>query len=263
MTQSANEHRGLVPSLSLPGNAGRGNRRLAALIAVLALSGCATDRPDPIPRYDYAEADTARTILNTRLKKFRTVRGEATIILTDAKDQTVRLDAAFALQPPGAARLRAWKFGQAVFDLTLRDGEAWAYLPRDEAKPAAPNLRRSLGRWLELIADDAIFREPVEFEDGRNLYISSKQPDGTTIECRIDRATVTPREYKLYDDKGVQRFTLTLADYRLYADEQVWPTTIIAKSDQGTFEVRAHDIEMNATVPDVTFKPPSRAEKLP
>ena len=232
------------------------------LLALLAYSGCAT-KPDPIPQYDYANADTARTILRTRLKNLRTVRGEATITLTDAKSQTVRLDAAYALQPPGRARLRAWKFGQAVFDLTLRDGDAWAYLPRDEAKPAAPDLRRSLGRWLELIADDAIFREPVGLEDGRNLYVSSKQPDGTTIECRIDRATVTPREYKLYDDHGVQRFTLTLADYRLYADDQVWPTTIVAKSEQGTFEVHAKDVEVNADLPDVTFKPPSRADKLP
>ena len=262
---STSLRRSLSPALTLTlsrAYTGEGTKRVLTVLALLAVAGCAA-KPDPIPHYDYTDADTARTILRTRLKNLRTVRGEATITLTDAKGQTVRLDAAYALQPPGRAHLRAWKFGQAVFDLTLRDGEAWAYLPREETKPAAPNLRRSLGRWLELIADDAVFRDPIESADNRNVYVSSTQPDGTHVDCRIDRATVTPRQYTLCDDKGVERFSLALSDYRQYADDQVWPTTIIARSAQGTFEVHAAEVEVNVELPEATFKPPSRAEKLP
>ncbi|MDB5324499.1 MAG: hypothetical protein JWM57_68, partial [Phycisphaerales bacterium] len=130
--------------------------RRSILVTAILLAGCAA-KPDPIPRYAAMSPSDSLAVVRTRLANVKSVRGEADMTLTDPKGQTVHLDGAYLLAAPSRARLRAWKLGQAVFDLTIREDGAWAYLPREEARPAAPGLRQSMGRWLGLLGGGDFF----------------------------------------------------------------------------------------------------------
>ena len=50
---------------------------------------------------------------------------ECTITLTRPDGETVKLDGAIVTRNPGWVRLRAWKLGRAVFDLTLQPAGLW------------------------------------------------------------------------------------------------------------------------------------------
>ena len=241
---------------------GTGRRALATvLLAASTLAGCAA-KPDPIPRYTGLDTDAALATLRERTAALKNVRGEATIKLTNAKGESVNLDGAFVLAKPERARLRAWKFGQAVFDLTIDGEKAWAYLPREEAKPAVPGLRQSLGRWLALLSDgDGLF-EGQAVERGGEIRVARPEGDGVVC-CAIDAATLTPRQYTLIDGRGQRRFRLVLSEYRPAADGQVWPSMLFAESETGTVEVRMRDVETNTDIDPAAFKPPARAEALP
>ena len=262
--QAFQQHRPPALSLALSRRTGRGNKGLLValmLLAVVGVAGCAT-KPDPIPHYSPIDASASLAVIRTRLANVKTVRGEADMTLTDPKGQSVHLDGAYLLAAPSRARLRAWKLGQAVFDLTIREDGAWAYLPREEAKPAAPGLRQSMGRWLGLLGGGDFFVGDAEV-NADTLVLTRPEGDGLTLRCTVDRPTLTPRQYELFDKAGKSRFTLTLADYRNAGADQVWPMTITAKSEGGTVEIRTRDVEVNAELPEAAFQPPRRAEKLP
>lgn len=236
-------------------------KRVAALMSFVALAGCAA-QPAPAPRYAPMDAAPSLAAVRERINGLKTVQGEATITLTKPYGDAVRLDGAYLLAPPGSARLRAWKLGTAVFDLTLRGGQAWAYVPRDEARPAAPNLRQSLGRWLTLIGDGELFTGEAEVI-GDTIRLARPEGDGLTLRCEIDRPTLTPRRYTLVDSDGVERFSLTLADYRPATGGQVWPWSISAISASGVVDIRTSAVEVNSELPASAFTPPARAEALP
>jgi outer membrane lipoprotein-sorting protein len=231
------------------------------LIAAILSTGCAA-KPEPIRHYPTTGPAESLAILRTRMADIKAVRGEATLTLTDPKGQTIHLDGAYLLAPPNRARLRAWKLGTAVFDLTIREDGAWAYLPREEAKPAAPNLRKSLNQWLDLLAGGEFFAGDAEIK-GNTLILTRPQPGDMTLRCTVDRPTLTPRLYELFDPQGVKRFTLTMSDYRPAGENQVWPMKIVAESEGGTIQLDTRDVEVNGELPAATFRPPSRAEKLP
>lgn len=238
--------------------AGKIARQLLALLAAMYVMGCAA-KPDPIRRYAEMSPSDSLAVVRTRLANVKTVRGEADMTLTDPKGQTVHLDGAYLLAVPSRARLRAWKLGQAVFDLTIREDGAWAYLPREEA---APNLRQSMGRWLGLLGGGDFFVGDAEVTSD-TLVLTRPEGDGLTLRCTVDRPTLTPRQYELFDTTGKSRFTLTLSDYRNSGTDQVWPMRITAKSEGGTVDIRTRDVEVNAELPEAAFRPPSRAVKLP
>src|SRR5438105_2819264 len=100
------------------------------------IAGCAT--PERIPKYPPMPPDQALKLLADRAHVIHAVTAQGTITLTRAKGDTVRLDAAVVLDPPTRARLRAWKFGHAVFDMTLTPEGLWLVAPDD------PDRRREL-----------------------------------------------------------------------------------------------------------------------
>ena len=95
-----------------------------------------------------------------------------------------------------------------------------------------------------------------------HLLVEKAQSDGTKILCDIDRPTLTPRRYRLLDDKGATRFELTLDRYAQFGDA-VWPRRVQAVSDRGEILIDLKAIEINGEIPAQAFKPPRRAEKLP
>jgi len=96
--------------------------------------------------------------------------------------------------------------------------------------------------------------------DGKWLSVRRSIPDGRTILCRVDRATLTPRQYEMRDPQGALRLRLSLGHYQL-VNGTPWPTTLNARSRDGRIDIHLKDVELNQDLPPNAFKPPRRAEK--
>jgi len=101
----------------------------------------------------------------------------------------------------------------------------------------------------------------VAQNDGDWLIVRLSRDDGLTVVCRVNRDTLTPREYKIVDKFNKAHFTLALGQYEDFAGI-LWPHEIIATSEAGKFTVDLGDVELNGELPPLAFKPPHRAEKL-
>ena len=89
--------------------------------------------------------------------------------------------------------------------------------------------------WFE----GAFFTDPgLKTDPGTTDTLAFRRdlPEGGAVVCTVDRATVTPQEFRLLDAKGTTRFTLSLSDYRILSGI-IWPLHMIA-----TAAARAADI---------------------
>ncbi len=202
-------------------------------------------------------------IIHDRSAQIYSVSGQGLITLTRASGDTVRLDAAVVIQMPDRARVRAWKFGQAVFDLTLTPDGLWVIPPkdkeqRDQIMAAGANVGNLMREWLSLMG--GMLDGQVE-ERGERLTVTQARGDGSVLTCEVDRRTLTPRKYVLKDAGGLERFTLDLKQY-LEVSGTVWPGEIEARSATGTIHIELRDVEVNGEIPAGAFHPPARAEKL-
>jgi hypothetical protein len=196
------------------------------------------------------------------------VQSEASITLTRPDTgESVRLDGAIALQPPDNARLRAWKIGQAIFDLTINPQGAWVVLPpdrKDQMLPAGKNASQFLRQWSTYLGD--FFAEDgltVDDKPGAKRFTVTRKMKEGTLAADVDRATLTPRVYRFVDGEGQTRFTLLLDGYRDVGGIP-WPTELVAKGDGvGQVKVEMHGVELNQEINPKAFVPPRRAEKLP
>jgi outer membrane lipoprotein-sorting protein len=198
----------------------------------------------------------------------KTLSGEGLITLTRPDGESVRLEAALAMAPPDRARIRAWKLGRAIFDLTVLPDGVWAVAPddskrKDQITSAGVSAAKLAKTWSVLSGgffDSPNLRAEVH---GPKLLITRTAADEPTVTCEVDRATLTPRKYAMLDDKGITRFTLTLDRYRQFPGDVVWPTRLVADSDAGQVEIELRDVEVNPELPPGAFVAPRRAEKLP
>ena len=241
---------------------------VAAACLIAMIGGCAkTPPPENIPAYPPMDVPASLRTLADRAKQVRTLSGEGLITLTRPNGESVRLDAAVAMQPPRRTRIRAWKFGHAVFDLTVTPDGVWIVSPdeghRKEQVRAAGVSAGQLARTWSVLSG-GFFDEPglqVHATDTQ-LIVRRQQPGEPTVVCEVDRRTLTPRRYSLLDDRGRSRFSLALDRYRTFG-EVVWPTHLVAKSDGGTVDIELRQVDVNPDLPPAAFTPPRRAEKLP
>ena len=106
---------------------------VAALL--LAAGGCARKAPpSPLPTYAGLDDAAALKVLAARAEAVKTLSAQCALTLTRPDDQTVQLDGAVVMAPPEKLRLRAWKFGRAVFDLTLTEAGLWVMTPQDAGR---------------------------------------------------------------------------------------------------------------------------------
>jgi hypothetical protein len=245
------------------------SRLTLASIALAFLSGCA-HRPNlDLPTYSWRGESAALKVLQDRAKSVRSVSASALLTLTRPDGQSVRLDGAIVMSPPDrSVRLRAWKFGQAVFDLTLTPAGLWIEMPRDakhrdQIAPASLSAAQ-LARAISLFGGDVFEGPGVSVEDrgGPTFRIRKPLEDGRTMIAEIDRPTLTPLRYRLTATAGVLRFMLSLSDYRMYSGI-AWPTRMLATSESGRIEVELRDVELNGELPPEAFVPPHGAEKMP
>jgi hypothetical protein len=172
------------------------------------------------------------------------------------------------MQPPDRVRLRAWKFGQAVFDLTLTPDGVWLVAPEDSRRAAEiRNAGASAGDLARTWADlnGQFFASPLKADMPKEtdaVFIFRRtNSDGSTLMCRVDRKTLTPRSYMLLDAAGKARFSLVLERYTL-VDGTPIAQRLVAFSDSGRFQMDLREIELNGQLSASAFTPPRRAEKL-
>lgn len=231
----------------------------------LAAAGCASHGP-PLPMYErMSDAESVR-VLAERAHAVRTVSGEGLLTLTRPDGESVRLDAAIVSMPPDKVRMRAWKFGQAVFDLTLNESGVYLITPegssREEQIKSAGVSAAQLARTWSLLSGGYFDSPGLSVTDRGDALELRREIDGQTVVCEVDRPTLTARQYKLIDPNGRTRFSLSLDQFAMVAGIP-WPRRMTAVSDGGTIVVTIRDVEINGEIGPDAFAPPRRAEKLP
>jgi outer membrane lipoprotein-sorting protein len=238
-------------------------RMLIAMVALINI-GCRTEQ---IPNYPQMDETSSLRILAERTQQIRTISAQGTLTLTGSDNQTVRLDVAIASQPPQRMRLRAWKFGQGIFDLTLTPEGIFIVTPdNDSRKQQIKSAGISAGDFMRTwsMLSGGLFEAPhleVEFTIDKLRIIRTMAGEPTII-CIVDRATLTPRRYELVDNHGKRRFSLMLDQYTSI-NNLVWPRRLVATSEKGTINIELREIELNGDLPAEAFVPPRRAERLP
>jgi len=223
---------------------------------------------EAIPSYPLTDAADSLRRVAENAGRVKSLSGEGLITLTRANGESVRLDAAVAMRPPERARIRAWKFGRAVFDLTVTPEGVWIVSPedsnrREQIRSAGVSAGQLARTWAVL--SGGFFEErglKTQLSDERMLVRRDASAGQPAVVCEVDRRTLTPRKYSMLDDRGSTRFTLTMDRYRQFGDV-VWPMRLVAVSDGGTVEVELREVEVNPELPGAAFTPPRRAEKLP
>ncbi|HZW07208.1 MAG TPA: hypothetical protein VFF65_08790 [Phycisphaerales bacterium] len=233
-------------------------------VAGLLGGGCAGDAP--IPSYLSMVPADALTLIAQRQASISTVTAECDLELTDARGETVSLDGVLvaSLTPPTKLRLRAWKFGTAVFDLTLTSGKAWVMVP--ESGPAAGKIdiqsmpARRVSDAFDLLGP-AFFRgAAVVREDADTLVARGSALGRDDVLCEIDRQTLTARRFVVGD--GAAASELRLDRYTLSDAGPVWPRVLRLRSAMGEVVVTTRELEVNGEVPPEAFVPPRRAVEL-
>jgi hypothetical protein len=231
------------------------------------VGGCARQVKENIPTYPLTDAASSVKLVAEQAKQVHSLTGEGLITLKRPDGESVRLDAAMAMQPPERARIRAWKFGRGVFDLTVTPEGVWAVIPEDpkrkEQITSAGVSAAKLAKTWSVLSGGFFDSAGLSAENrGSKMIVSRETPGEPVVVCEVDRPTLTPRKYSMLDDKGVIRFTLSLEQYRQFG-QVVWPTKLTAVSESGTVEIELRDVEINPELEAAAFVPPRRAEKLP
>lgn len=232
-------------------------------LAAILLSACST----PLPTYPPTTDQVALRTIADRLASVHSVSATAEVVLTSQDGRTVNLDGAFVARMPSHARLRAWKLGVPVFDLTVLPHEVWVFAqdqggPGDNRLDVASLPAASVSPALELLAP-RFYKDAIPQPDAstdRVLVVTGPALGRTDVRCEIDRATLTPRRFTLPTQAHTSE--LTLDRFAIVAGI-VWPRRLTFRGPAGEIVVRLGDIELNTGLPDRAFSPPARARKLP
>ena len=245
-------------------------RRAILLIILTALAaGCASSASSGVaklPTVQWKTTDDALRILRERAGAIRTATATGTITFTRPNGESVRLDLAMVSAPPDRLRLRAWKLGRAVFDLTLTPDGLWLFTPEDpsmrnKVRGAGLDAGRIARQWSML--SGALFERDDLVVSGhaRELEVAAPRAQPPLV-CYVDRRTLVPTRYQLRDPDRTVRFFLDLSDYREIVGIS-YPHRLDAKSDSGQIAIHFEDVELNQDLAPAAFVPPKRAEKLP
>jgi outer membrane lipoprotein-sorting protein len=230
------------------------------------LVGCAPR--EKLPTVAWRDPSEALSILARRAESVKTVTAEGDITLQRPDGESVRLDLAMVRAGSESVRIRAWKLGQAVFDLTMTPEGAWLLTPKDaslqnKARSAGLSARK-LAQNLALLGGDLFRQHDLTVRDAGN-YLEVTSPvaaDGTQVRCEVERRTLTPRRYVLLNREQVARFSMDLSDYSLIGDIP-FARRYLAISDDGRIVIVLREVELNTELAESAFVHPRRAEKLP
>lgn len=236
-------------------------RHILPAVLCVWLTGCRV----PLPTYEWQGASSALQTISHRHEELADIAATGRVELTDAEGKTVSLDAVLVARGHTHMRMRAWKFHQAVLDLTLTpDG---LYLWTTEQGPASRHAdklnvtARQLRDAWALISGGLLVQTPerVEDEGGESFRVVYSQPP---VVATIDRATRTVRSYTIVGESGAAA-RVDLTDYRI-VEGGVWPMRTELHGDlDRRIVVRLHEVQTHQQLPASAFVPPARAVKQP
>jgi outer membrane lipoprotein-sorting protein len=238
---------------------------------LLFASGCAPRAQEHLPVYPWKSPEEAIRIMAARARQIQTVSSECSMTLTRPDGQSVRLEGAVALSSPDkSVRIRTWKFNQAVFDLTLNGNGLWLELPhenerRSQVFPAGLSAGQ-FARALSFFGPEVFDNPRMKIRDTGTTELELVEPleNSQTLIIRVDRPTLTARQYFLADANGHAKFTLGLREYASVGPEGiVWPLRMVAINDGSQIDVELRNMQINVALPSRAFVPPRGAEKVP
>lgn len=248
---------------------------IAMIALVIVVPAC---RTPPLPTYPAMSDADALAVVAARLDAVKRVTATADIILTNAEGESVSLDGAFVAAMPDRARLRAWKFGTAVLDLTITSDGVFAIVPEREGGGDVSKLSaQGVARALEM-ATGTYFRtaQVLESESTADVLVVQGRAMGSdAVRCGIDRATLTPRRYTMIAGDGHSKtlLTLTLERYELVRNlasettgsgqDLAWARRVTFSGPHGEIVLRFADIELNGDIEPAALAAPARSVRLP
>ncbi len=235
------------------------------MLLALSASACAPKAP-PLPVYPGADDATALRILGQRADSIRSVTAKGSITLVRADGESVQFDGVIVMAPPDKLRLRAWKFSQAAFDLTLTSEGLWIMMPDDPSRrqkvlPATVSAEQFIREWRWLSGGFFSSSDLRISHRGGSMLVKKTLEDGRELIAQVQQPTLVPERYRMLDEKGAERFSLTLQQYRDYGSNIVWPSKLIAESESGKILLDLREVEINAELAPRAFVPPRRAER--
>ena len=221
--------------------------RLNFYLVLLALTGGCVSPKSNVPAYTWADSNRPESLCQ-RFTAVHTVSSEWALTLTRDNGDSVRLDGALAMKLPDSVRMRAWKMGQAVFDLTITPAGLWIESPPDPNRrgqilPASLNTAKMARAW-SIVSGQFFCGDLTVVDVGGPCFRVERNIDGQHIVCQVDRATLTPERYSVIDSEGISRFTLSLDHYQII-NGIVWPTRILAWSRGSRITIELKEAELN------------------
>lgn len=273
---TARAARSTVPSPSLAQFAVKPSRVVPLLLLVaLWLSGCTT--LEPLPTHDWPGTDAALAIVSNRAETLQSMSARCDITIDPPDHDSVRIEGAMAAAKPDRFRLQAWKLGQKLIDLTIREDGIWLWTdPRAErvrdTLPTGTSGAHFVTSWLGPLLSpfDTSTVEVLCGEGTRDRLLVVQwpipptvgaEPSGFYWRVEIDRPTQTIRSMRVIDPQGATTQTITLDRYRMIGDTP-WPTQWRADG-KVTMKVRMSEIELNPQLPPAAFKPARQATRRP
>jgi hypothetical protein len=240
-----------------------------SLFAMLLLAAGCAHRTENLPTYPWTDDQTALRNMAERASKLKSLNCSCILVLTRPDGQSIRLDGAIAMSiPDRRIRLRAWKFNQAVFDLTLTSDGTWIEMPNDpdrrtQVLPTSVSAQQ-LARAIALFGPDILNDPKLQVLDTGGDEFRFRRPaaDGEMFVGRVQRATLVIRQYQLLGPSGHVRFTLDLKNYSDFGGGIVFPTEFLALNDGSRIDLTLLQVQINQPLPPRAFIPPRRAEKL-
>jgi len=240
--------------------------RWIALALGVSMTGCA----ERMPTYSWIDETHAMELMAERAARIKTLSSPCRIILTDSNGAPAQLDGAIAARVPGFLRLRAWKFSQSVLDITLTPTGLWLFSVQDHesngerlspfATLTAQQLRLGWSFTTGAIPRDGWTR--IDSNSKRTVELAQELVSGGSINCEVDRPSLTLRRCTVTEFPGAAVLTLALDRYRTF-DGLVVPTQLVLCSERGTMTVFLDDPSLNDEIPPTVFDPPRRALKQP
>lgn len=250
----------LRPTLRLSGCLG-----LAALLPAACQMQPRPDLP-PLPVQPWPGAEAALAQMAARDAQLVAQRAQGTLTLERGGD-SVSLEAVLILaSPPDAPpslRLRAWKFGRTVLDLTLNREGAWVLdgSGADPGQGPAEGLAK-LGAVLPRFTGGRLWREAeVRAEDERTLTLALA--DGARL--KVDKPTQALTRVEVPTPQGALLMDFGFAEVAAPdGGRHLLPARVGGTAPDGAkFSFRAAKLEANPALPAAAFKPPPAARKMP